>query len=190
MVGPVDADVVDLVLAVAQLHDSIDDAARVSQLGGFGGPVRGGSAEDGAGPLLVAGRDVSPVPRLKAATWDAVLELGLGGPTMTFVAVIVVLSSVPSTRTVLPLVTALLDAAVVPFSYLMDDVSLIVTFPPVGVDSVNPDVDTLLTLPIDPPAAGPDRALDPPLPSPDVVEAVVAVVAAPEPVLAVALTMP
>jgi hypothetical protein len=37
-----------------------------------------------------------------------------------------------------------------------------VTFPPVGVDRAKPDVDTLLTLPIDPPAAGPERALDPP----------------------------
>jgi hypothetical protein len=27
---------------------------------------------------------------------------------------------------------------------------------------VKPDVDTLLTVPDDPPAAGPDRALDPP----------------------------
>ena len=60
------------------------------------------------------------------------MELGLGGPTMTSVAVIVVLSSVPRTRTVLPLVTALFEAAVVPFSYLVDDVSLMVTFPPVG----------------------------------------------------------
>jgi len=54
-------------------------------------------------------------------------------------------------------------------------------------------LDTLLTLPIDPPAAGPDRALDPPLRGPscaDVAEADVAVLAVPEPVLAVALTMP
>jgi hypothetical protein len=29
---------------------------------------------------------------------------------------------------------------------------------------VKPDVDRLLTVPDDPPAAGPDRALDPPLP--------------------------
>ena len=29
VVGPVDTDVVDLVLAVAQLHDTVDDAARV-----------------------------------------------------------------------------------------------------------------------------------------------------------------
>jgi hypothetical protein len=167
VVGPVDADVVDLVVAAAQFHDSIDDAARVGQQGGFGGFVRGGSAEDGAGSVLVAGRDLtngfdlSPVP-LKATTWDAVLELGSGGPTMTSVAVIVVLSSVPSTRTVTALVTALFDVAVVPFSYLVDDVSLMVTFPPVGVDRVKPDADKLLTLPIDPPAAGPDRALDPP----------------------------
>jgi len=37
-----------------------------------------------------------------------------------------------------------------------------VTFWPVAVVSVNPEEDTLLTVPDDPPAAGPDRALDPP----------------------------
>jgi hypothetical protein len=37
-----------------------------------------------------------------------------------------------------------------------------VTFWPVAVVSVNPEEDTLLTVPIVPPAAGPDRALDPP----------------------------
>jgi hypothetical protein len=55
------------------------------------------------------------------------------------------------------------------------------------------DADTLSTVPDDPPAAGPDRALDPPPPPAgfaDVTEADVAVVAVPEPVLAVALTMP
>src|ERR1700755_2506505 len=102
-----------------------------------------------------------------ATTWDAVVELGSAGATMTCVAVIVVLSSVPSTRTVLPLVTAFFVAAVVPFSYVVDDVSLIVTFPPVGGDRVKPDVDALLTVPIDPPAAGPDRAFDPRAPDPD-----------------------
>jgi hypothetical protein len=65
---------------------------------------------------------------------------------------------------------------------------------------VKPDVVTLSTVPDDPPAAGPDRALDPPLLGkwPDFAEGavaivaapVVAAVAAPEPVLAVALTMP
>jgi hypothetical protein len=40
---------------------------------------------------------------------------------MTSVAVIVVLSSVPSTRTAAPLVTVLFVAVAVPFSYLMDD---------------------------------------------------------------------
>ncbi|MGB6578722.1 MAG: hypothetical protein WBF34_12465 [Streptosporangiaceae bacterium] len=41
-----------------------------------------------------------------------------------------------------------------------------VTFWPVAVVSVNPEEDMLLTVPDDPPAAGPDRALDPP-PDPD-----------------------
>jgi hypothetical protein len=56
------------------------------------------------------------------------------------------------------------------------------------------EVDRLSTVPDDPPAAGPDRALDPPplfdTGCPDVAEADVAVVAVPEPLLAVALTMP
>ncbi|MGO9487466.1 MAG: hypothetical protein ACLQBB_00380 [Solirubrobacteraceae bacterium] len=107
-------------------------------------------------------------------------------------AVIVVLSVVPSTRAVLPLLTALADAACVPFSYFVADVSLTVTFSPAEVNSPKPELETLLTLPIDPPAAGPDRAL-PPMPgarcagAAEVDEAVVEV---PEPVLAVALTMP
>jgi hypothetical protein len=112
---------------------------------------------------------------------------------MTCVAVIVVLSVVPTTRAVLPFLTALADADFVPFSYVVDDVSLTVTFSPADVNSPKPEVDTLLTLPIDPPAAGPDRALDPPLPGtrcPDVAEVDDAVVAVPELVLAVALTMP
>jgi hypothetical protein len=58
VVGPIDANVVDLVVAVAQFHDSIDDAPWVGQQGGFGGLVRGGSALNGAGSLLVAGRDL------------------------------------------------------------------------------------------------------------------------------------
>jgi hypothetical protein len=36
-----------------------------------------------------------------------------------------------------------------------------VTFWPAEVVSVKPDADTLLAVPIEPPAAGPDRALDP-----------------------------
>jgi hypothetical protein len=73
------------------------------------------------------------------------------------------------------------------------DVSFTVTFSPADVNNPKPEVETLLTLPIDPPAAGPDRALDPPRPGTaccDVAEEDVAVVAVPEPVVAVALTMP
>jgi hypothetical protein len=126
---------------------------------------------------------------LKAITFDE--DSGtFVGCTTTCVAVIVVLSVVPSTSAVLPLVTALDDAELVPFSYVVDDVSLTVTFWPFDVKSPKPEVETLVTLPIDPPAAGPDRALDPPLPGADIAEVDDAVVAAPEPVLAVALTMP
>ena len=130
---------------------------------------------------------------MNGITCDDVLDRLFVGCTMTCVAVIVVLLVVPSTRAVLPLVTALADAELVPLSYFVEDVSLTVTFSPADVNSPKLGLDTLLTLPIDPPAAGPDRALDPPLPRtgcPDVAERDVAVVAVPEPVLAVALTMP
>jgi hypothetical protein len=39
---------------------------------------------------------------------------------------------------------------------------LTVTFWPVAVVSVNPEEDTLVIVPAEPPAAGPDRALEPP----------------------------
>jgi hypothetical protein len=61
---------------------------------------------------------------------------------------------------------------------------------------VKPDVDTLLTVPDDPPAAGPDRALDPPPPEPLLAagELLLAagelVLAAAAPLLEVALTIP
>jgi hypothetical protein len=85
----------------------------------------------------------------------------LAGSTITCVAVIVVLSVVPSTRTVEPLVTALAETLLVPSSYLVDPANSTVTFWPPFVESVSPVLDLLVTLPIDPPAAGPERALDP-----------------------------
>jgi hypothetical protein len=57
---------------------------------------------------------------------------------------------------------ALAEIELVPFWYVVEDASLTVTFWPADVDIVKPDVDTLLTVPDAPPAAGPDRALDPP----------------------------
>jgi hypothetical protein len=59
---------------------------------------------------------------------------------------------------------------------------LTVTFWPADVVIVKPDVDKLLTVPDDPPAAGPDRALDPPPPE--------LLLAAGEVLLEVALTIP
>ena len=53
---------------------------------------------------------------------------------------------------------------------------------------VKPDVDRLLTVPDDPPAAGPDRALDPP--PPELLLAAGVVLAAADPLLEVALTIP
>jgi hypothetical protein len=61
--------------------------------------------------------------------------------------------------------TALAEAALVPFRYVVEDASWTVTFWPAEVDTVKPDLDTLPTVPVVPPAAGPDRALDPPFPA-------------------------
>jgi hypothetical protein len=81
---------------------------------------------------------------------------------MTWVAVMVVPLVVPSTRTVSPLVMALAEVEVVPFRYAVEGASSTVTFCPAVVDIVKLDVETLSTVPDAPPAAGPDRALDPP----------------------------
>jgi hypothetical protein len=80
------------------------------------------------------------------------------------VAVMVVPLVDPSTRTDVPVVMAAADVELVPFWYVVEDASLTVTFWPADVVRVKPDVDTLLTVPDDPPAAGPERALDPPPP--------------------------
>jgi hypothetical protein len=85
---------------------------------------------------------------------------------MTWEAVIVVLFVVPRTKTGWPVVTALADEALVPVWYAVEDVSLIVTFWPADVVSVKPEVVTAVTVPDDPPAAGPDLALAPPPPAP------------------------
>src|ERR1700719_4379864 len=92
---------------------------------------------------------------------------------MTREAVIVVLFVVPRTRTDSPVVTPFAGAAAVPCQYAVEDVTLTVTFWPAEVVSVKPDADTLPTVPIEPPAAGPDRAFDPPPPGtarPDIAE--------------------
>jgi hypothetical protein len=78
----------------------------------------------------------------------------------------VVLSVVPSTRTDSPVVMALAAIELAPSLYVVEGVSLTVTVSPADVATVKPDADTLLTVPDDPPAAGPDRALDPPPPGP------------------------
>jgi hypothetical protein len=100
---------------------------------------------------------------------------------------------VPSTRTLWPFLTALAEVELVPFRYVVEDALLTVTFWPADVKIVKLDVDTLSTVPAAPPVAGPDRALDPAPPGPgcpDGAAGDVAVVAAPEPVPAVAPTMP
>jgi hypothetical protein len=68
----------------------------------------------------------------------------------------------PSTRTDAPAVTALAELALVPSWYVVEDASVTVTFWPADVVSVKPDEDTPLAVPNAPPAAAPERALDPP----------------------------
>jgi hypothetical protein len=102
----------------------------------------------------------------------------------------VVLSTVPITSAVWPVVTALAAAAVVPFLYAVDEVSLTVTFWPAEVTSVKPDVEMSFTVPIAPPAAGPERALDPPLPAPRNAGGAVAAMAVAGLLLDVALRSP
>ncbi|HEY2266367.1 MAG TPA: hypothetical protein VGI96_27370 [Streptosporangiaceae bacterium] len=76
-------------------------------------------------------------------------------------AVMVLLLVVPRTRTGWPFVTALAEAGLDRFSYVVDDVSLMVTFTLPAVVTVKPDLDVLLTVPVVPPGSGPDRALEP-----------------------------
>src|SRR5437660_1388432 len=59
VVRPVDADVVDLVLAVAQLHNTVDDAPRVGGQRSFRRLIRCRSAHDRPRPLTVVGRDLT-----------------------------------------------------------------------------------------------------------------------------------
>jgi hypothetical protein len=83
---------------------------------------------------------------------------------MTCVAMMVVPLVVPNARTGSPAAMALAGAELVPFWYVVEGASLTVTFWPAGVEIVKPDVDTLPTVPDAPPAAGADRALEPPPP--------------------------
>jgi hypothetical protein len=64
-----------------------------------------------------------------------------------------------------------------------------VTFWAVAVVSANPEEDTLLTVPTVPPAAGPDRALDPP-PDPKPPAGLLLAAGVAEALLEVAVTIP
>src|SRR5438270_11105250 len=59
VVGPVDADVVDLVFAVAQLHNTVDDAAWVRGQRSFRRLIRFRSAGDRPRPLGVVRWDLT-----------------------------------------------------------------------------------------------------------------------------------
>src|SRR3954447_8498475 len=63
VVGPVDADVVDLVLAVAQLDNAVDGAAWIGGQRRFGRLVRCRSADDRPGALAVVRRDLAVLRR-------------------------------------------------------------------------------------------------------------------------------
>jgi hypothetical protein len=113
--------------------------------------------------------DVDGAPRWKGTTpaaEEAAAPPLPAGWTVTCVAVMVVPLVVPRTRTLSPVVMALAEAGLVPFWYVVEGASLTVTFWPADVVMVNFGVATVATVPDDPPAAGPDRALDPPLPDP------------------------
>jgi hypothetical protein len=112
---------------------------------------------------------------------------------MTWLAVMVVPLVVPSTRTASPVLIAPTEVEPAPVVYLVEDAPFTTAFCPAGVDRVKLDVDTLATVPTAPPAAGPERAFDPPPPGvnrPAVAEGDVAVVDVRELLPAVALTMP
>src|SRR4029077_14272883 len=59
VVWPVDADVVNLVLAVGQLHNTVDDAPRVGGQRSFRGLIRGRAADDRSRPLTLARRGLT-----------------------------------------------------------------------------------------------------------------------------------
>src|SRR5436309_15470248 len=59
VVRPVDADVVHLVLATAQLHHTVDDAPRVGGQRSFRCFIRRRSADDRPRPLPVVSRDLT-----------------------------------------------------------------------------------------------------------------------------------
>jgi hypothetical protein len=112
---------------------------------------------------------------------------------MTWLAVMVAPSTVPSTMTLSPCAMALAEAELVPFRYVVEGAVSTVTFWPVDVEIAKPDADTLSTVPAVPPADGPERALDRPPPGPPCAGAAAgdaAGAAVPEPLPAVAPTWP
>jgi hypothetical protein len=112
--------------------------------------------------------DVVGAPFWKGTTFEAVEvpDPLPAGSTTTWLAVMVVPLVVPRTRRLSPVVMVLADVERVPFSYVVVDVSSMVTFWPADVDIVKPEDDMLVTVPDAPPAAGPDRALEPAPPEP------------------------
>jgi hypothetical protein len=70
---------------------------------------------------------VDGAPRWKGTTFAAEEVAPSAGCAITWPAVMLVPLTVPSTRTLLPFLTALADVELVPFRYVVEDVVLTVT---------------------------------------------------------------
>lgn len=77
-----------------------------------------------------------------------------------------VLSTIPRTSTFCSSCTTLDSLVLEPSRYVVADESFTVTFCPVTVVNVKPEGDTLVIVPVAPPAAGAVRAFDAPSPDP------------------------
>ncbi|HEV3267634.1 MAG TPA: hypothetical protein VGZ68_04470 [Acidimicrobiales bacterium] len=107
---------------------------------------------------------------MKGITFDEDDPLAVVVCTMTCAALMVVPFTVPRTRTDWPFLTSKAVIGVVFFRYFVADVSFTVTFWAADVVRVKLDFDKLVIVPDEPPAAGPDRAFEPPFANPDPLE--------------------
>jgi hypothetical protein len=135
VVWPVDADVVDLVFAIPQLHYTVDDSSRIRREGCFRRLIGCRSADDRPRSLAVTGGDLTGLlcrfgcTSLKGTTVAAV-DGSDATPlvcTSTCVALMVVELTVPRTRTVSPLAIVLFEAEFVPLLVFAEDSSSTVT---------------------------------------------------------------
>ena len=110
--------------------DPVDDAARVGGQCSFGGLVGRCPADDHPRPLAVVRGDLADLlGRGRCATLEGDHRCrrrrrgsrAVGRITMTWLAVMVVPFTVPSTSTVSPFLTALAEVELVPFVYFVED---------------------------------------------------------------------